>query len=201
MGRAAPQALARRERTLLSLTVNTVAENLLRTSAVILVAAPVVLLTTGAASINTVGHSTPPRPLVTVADQSSIHVEQGWARPTIGPVSTGAAYFTLTTTGKPDRLVGMATPVAASATLHETINDNGVMKMRPVAGLPLTPGKPVTLSPGGYHVMLMGLKGPLKAGDQFPLTLTFQHAAPITVTIQVRAMGMEDHMGHMNHMP
>jgi copper(I)-binding protein len=63
------------------------------------------------------------------------------------------------------------------------------MKMRPVSSIPLDPGKPVTLKPGGYHVMLTGVKGPLKPGDSFPLTLTFAHAQPITVTAKVEAMG------------
>ena len=102
---------------------------------------------------------------------------------------TGAAYFTVTANVQPDRLVGVSTPVAATAELHETINDNGVMKMRPVAAIALDPGKSVTFTPGGYHVMLVGLKSPLKAGDSFPLTLTFEHAPPITVTVKVEAVG------------
>ena len=85
------------------------------------------------------------------------------------------------------------------------------MKMRPVAAIALDPGKPVTLSPGGYHAMLMGLKSPLEAGDGFPLTLTFEDAQPITVTVKVEAVGAtgmaHDHgtMGGMQsqtgHMP
>ena len=63
------------------------------------------------------------------------------------------------------------------------------MRMRPLAGIALEPGKPVTLAPGGYHVMLMGLKAPLKQGDQFPLTLTFERAPPMTVTVNVEALG------------
>jgi periplasmic copper chaperone A len=63
------------------------------------------------------------------------------------------------------------------------------MKMRPVAALPVAPGKPVTLSPGGYHVMLMGLKQPLIKGESFPLMLTFEHASPITVRVQVENAG------------
>jgi copper(I)-binding protein len=63
------------------------------------------------------------------------------------------------------------------------------MKMRPVPSVALDTGKPVTLKPGGLHVMLMGLKAPLKAGDSFPLTLTFTHAPPLTVTVKVEAGG------------
>lgn len=139
---------------------------------------------------------------VSAADASDISLDHVWARASAGNATTGAAYLTVTDNGRPDRLVGASTPIAAMAELHETINDNGVMKMRPVAGIALEPGKPVTFAPGGYHVMLMGLKSPLKAGDSFPLTLTFEHAQPITVTAHVEAVGggTMDH-GTMQGMP
>jgi copper(I)-binding protein len=126
---------------------------------------------------------------VAAADASDISLEHVWAKASAGGVTTGAAYLTVTDNGQPDRLVGASTPAATTAEFHETINDNGVMEMRPVASIALDPGKSVTFKPGGYHVMLMGLKGPLKAGDSFPLTLTFQHAQPITVTVKVEAIG------------
>jgi copper(I)-binding protein len=127
--------------------------------------------------------------MTAAADAPGISVEHAWARPTPGAATAGAAYFTLTNNGPVDQLVGAGTPVAAAAGVHETTNDNGVMKMRPVAAVALDPGKPVTFKPGGYHVMLMGLKGALKAGGSFPLTLTFAHAQPVTVTVNVEAMG------------
>ena len=157
----------------------------MRTSSTILIAVPALLLCAGAAPVPT---QLQPRSIALVADPSNIHVEHAWARASIGAMPTSAIYFSLTDTGQPDRLVGCSTPVATSAQLHETIHDNGVMKMRPVPGLPLTPGQPVTLSPGGYHVMLMGLKAPLKQGETFPLTLTFEHAPPVTVTIAVEGI-------------
>jgi hypothetical protein len=122
------------------------------------------------------------------ADTASITCDQVWARPTAGAGTTAAAYFTLTNHGAADELVGASTPVA-SASVHETINDNGVMKMRPVASIALAPGKTVMFRPGGYHVMLTGLHAPLKAGESFPLTLTFAHAQPITVTVKVQTGG------------
>jgi hypothetical protein len=133
---------------------------------------------------------------VAAVDPSAISLEHVWARATPGTATTGAVYLTVTDNGRPDRLVGVSTPIAAMAEMHETIHDNGVMKMRPVAGgIALDPGKPVTFTPGGYHVMLTGLKSPLKAGDSFPLTLTFEHARSITVSVHVEAMGA----GGMNH--
>jgi copper(I)-binding protein len=65
---------------------------------------------------------------------------------------------------------------------------NGLMVMDAVASLPVAPGQPLILSPDGYHVMLEGLSQPLAVGEQFPLTLTFAHAAPITVTVTVQPM-------------
>jgi hypothetical protein len=125
----------------------------------------------------------------TVADSAGITCDQVWARPTAGAGTTSAAYFNLTNHGAADELVGASTPIASSTGVHETINDNGVMRMRPVASIALAPGKTVTFGPGGYHVMLTGLQAPLKAGDSFPLTLTFAHAQPITVSVKVQASG------------
>jgi copper(I)-binding protein len=119
----------------------------------------------------------------------SIQIDHPWARASAGAAKTGAAYFTITDQGQPEQLTGASTPVAASAELHESMDDMGMMKMRPMAGLALPPGKPVKLAPGGYHLMLLGLKAPLKAGDTFPLTLQFAHAPPQTVTVTVEPIG------------
>jgi copper(I)-binding protein len=127
--------------------------------------------------------------LIAAGDPSPFTIDHPWARASAGAATTGAAYFTITGTGAPDRLIGASTPVAATAELHESMADMGTMKMRPLAGLTLAPNKPVKLSPGGYHVMLTGLKAPLKQGDSFPLTLQFEHAPPMTVTIAVEPIG------------
>jgi hypothetical protein len=126
---------------------------------------------------------------VAATDASNITLEHAWARPTAGAATNAAAYFTVTDKGSPDHLVGVSTPIAATADLHETIDDNGIMKMRSVSSIALEPGKPVIFKPGSYHVMLMGLKHPLKTGDTFPLTLTFEHAQPITIAAKVEAAG------------
>jgi len=141
------------------------------------------------------------------AEADAVKVEQAWARASAGGTTTGAAYVTLIGGAQPDRLVGVTTEAAATADVHESFTENGVMKMRPVAGLPILPGQTVTLAPGGYHIMMMGLKGPLRAGQSFPLTLRFEHGQPITVDVRVRATGpgasMERPMsGHdQMHMP
>ena len=125
---------------------------------------------------------------VALADPAGIRVDHVWSRP-MPAGATGVVYLTVTNEGAPDALTGVTTPVAASAGLHESIDDHGVMKMRPVPSLAVTSDKPVTLAPGGYHIMLTGLKHALVAGTSFPLTLTFAKAGRITVTATVQAMG------------
>jgi copper(I)-binding protein len=86
--------------------------------------------------------------------------------------------------------------------------NNGVMTMRPLEkGLPIEPGKTVTLAPGGYHLMLLDLKSPLKQGDKVPVTLEFEKAGKVKLTFDVQGMGAQaptgaDHSGHdMKKMP
>ncbi len=126
-----------------------------------------------------------------------VTVQEAWARASAGPATTGAAYVTLMGADQPDGLVGASTPVAATAEVHETTNDNGVMKIRPVGPISIPPHQTVTLSPGGYHIMMMGLKQKLVAGESFPLTLNFTHTAPITVQVKVQPAGSPAPMDHM----
>ena len=127
-------------------------------------------------------------PLAAFADQSGIKVDHAWSRAAlIG--HEGIIYMTISDSGAPDTLTGVTTPVAAKADLHETIDDHGVMKMRSVATLTVAPGAPVTLAPGGYHIMLMGLKRALKEGDSFPVTLDFAKAGQVTATVTVAKAG------------
>jgi copper(I)-binding protein len=127
-------------------------------------------------------------PLAAFADEAGIHIDHVWSRAALSG-HEGVVYLTITDTGAEDTLTGVTTPVAAEATLHQSIDDHGVMKMRPVGPLPIEPGKPVTLAPGGYHIMLMGLKQTLKLGDRFPVTLTFAKAGQITATATVQNAG------------
>jgi periplasmic copper chaperone A len=137
----------------------------------------------------------PPAAVILAAD-GGVMVHDAWARASPGAATTGAAYVTLMGGSQPDQLIGASTPVAATAEVHESINDNGVMKMRPLPAVAIPAGGTVTFVPGGTHIMLTGLKQKLTAGQSFPLTLTFAHAAPVTVQVQVRGMSDHDHM-HM----
>ena len=139
-----------------------------------------------------------------VAQQASVSVSEVWARATPPGAKTGAAYLTVANQGAlPDRLVKASTPVASEAQLHTMIDDNGVMKMRPVAGIDVKAGGSVTLKPGGFHVMLMGLKQPLVEGESFPLTLTFEKAGAVATTVKVAKAGAASPGGgsQMHNMP
>lgn len=121
----------------------------------------------------------------------SLDITQPWARATPKGASTGAAYLTVTNSGSETARLGCAsTAVAAKCQIHEMAMDNGVMKMRPVeGGLEIKPGQTVTLKPGGYHIMLEGLKAPLKAGDKLEATLTANGGSSAKVDFPVAAIG------------
>src|ERR1700688_1344038 len=124
-----------------------------------------------------------------LAQAPSVQVQNAWARATTPHAMSGGIFLTLTDHGAPDHLIGVSTPAAATPQLPQSVAAQGVMKMNEVPSLDLPPGKPVELKPGGYHIMLTGLKGQLKPGDTFPVTLTFNKAPPVTVTVTVGAAG------------
>jgi len=126
-------------------------------------------------------------PLAALA--ADLKIEGGWARATPPSAPTGAAYFTVLNSGPADRLIGVSTPAAAKAEIHEMATGaNMVMTMRPLKDGAAVPAKGrLALAPGGAHVMLMRLKAPLKAGDTLPLTLRFQRAGEIKVVLPVKA--------------
>jgi periplasmic copper chaperone A len=121
----------------------------------------------------------------------SLAVTQPWARATPKGASTGAAYLSVTNTGsKAARLSCASTEAAAKCQIHEMTMSNGVMQMRPVeGGLEIKPGQTVTLKPGGYHVMLEGLKAPLKAGDKVEATFTSSDGASVKIAFPIAAIG------------
>jgi hypothetical protein len=121
----------------------------------------------------------------------SLDVTQPWARATPKGASTAAAYMTVTNSGsQAARLSCASTAAAATCQIHEMAMSNGVMKMRPVeGGLEIKPGQTVTLKPGGYHVMLEGLKAPLKAGDKVEATLTSSDGGSVKVEFPIAAIG------------
>jgi hypothetical protein len=132
-----------------------------------------------------------------VAQAVGVSAQDAWARASAGPTGTGAAYVMLMGGAQDDQLVGVSTPVAATAEAHQTLSENGVMKMRPAPVVAIPAGGMVMFAPEGTHIMLTGLKHPLVAGQDFPMTLRFAHAAPVTVTVTVRPLGRAAPMGDM----
>jgi periplasmic copper chaperone A len=120
-----------------------------------------------------------------------LKISAPWARATPKGAAVGGGYMTITNTGTtPDRLVGGSTDVAGKFEIHEMKMDNGVMKMRPVeGGLEIKPGQTVQLDPGGYHIMLMGMKQQLKEGEHFKATLDFEKAGKVDVDFTVAGIG------------
>lgn len=123
-----------------------------------------------------------------LAQGGDVVIKDVWARATPGGAQTAAVYATLESPAG-DRLTGASTPAAQKAELHQMTMHGNVMEMRPVAGLDLPPGQPVTLKPGGYHLMLTGLAKPLVAGTSFPLTLDFAKAGARQLTVSVAGIG------------
>ncbi len=121
---------------------------------------------------------------LSLAQAPAVKVEGAWARATVqGQRGTGA--FMNLTAPQSLRLVGVSSPVAGVAEVHEMKMEGDVMRMRAVAGLDLPAGKAVQLKPGGYHLMLMDLKQPLQKDTQIPVTLILQNAQGQTSQLQV----------------
>ncbi len=119
-----------------------------------------------------------------------LKIHGAWARARIGQAPNSAAYMTIMNMGDTeDRLLEAASPAARAVELHEHTSVDGVMRMRPVSGGIVIAGSgKTTLKPGGYHVMLIDLTDDFEAGSSFPLTLTFEQAGTVTLTVPVRSL-------------
>lgn len=118
-----------------------------------------------------------------------VDVENTWARATAAGQKVGGAYLTLKGGSRPDRLIGASAAVAERVELHSMSMDGDVMRMRQVDAIEVPAGQQVELKPGGLHLMLMGLKQALPAGNRFPLKLRFERAGEVTVEMKVQAAG------------
>jgi periplasmic copper chaperone A len=127
----------------------------------------------------------------TAGKQGEIVIGHPWARATAPGTTNGAAYMALKNQGTTDdRLLTASTPIATKTDIHEHRMDQGMMMMRPVqGGLELKAGAAADFSPGQYHLMLIGLKEPLRQGSTFPMTLTFAKAGSIVVHVLVQGPG------------
>ena len=139
------------------------------------------LLLTAAALLSlTACERQPAEPKVEVAD-AVVQLPAVSGRP-------GVAYFTLTSNNEPTRLVSVTSPRVERIELHETVEENGVSRMRPLENATFENGA-LTFETGGKHAMLFGIDPELRAGDTVPLTFTFDPVSPVTVEAEVRAFG------------
>lgn len=119
----------------------------------------------------------------------ALEIGHPWARETPASAKTGAAFFKVTNTGtEPDRLIAIETEAAEKVEIHESIDQQGVARMRPVGAVELPPGQQTALQPGGYHLMLIGLKEPLAEGMRLPAVLVFEKAGKLSVEFAVESM-------------
>jgi len=121
--------------------------------------------------------------------KGELEIENAWARATPPGAAVAGGYFAIRNKGAvADRLVGVSSPASARVEIHEMAMEKDVMRMREVKGIDVPAKKSVELKPGGYHLMLIELKAPLKPGDKLPLTLRFEKAGEVKAEIAVGAM-------------
>jgi copper(I)-binding protein len=123
-----------------------------------------------------------------LADAVEIH--HPWARATAPSAANGAAFMRIyNTTETADRVVAASANVSKTVELHTHIMDGDIMRMREVEAIDVPAGGAADLEPGGLHIMFLGLDAPLKEGETFPLTLTFENAGDVTVDVAISGPG------------
>ena len=121
------------------------------------------------------------------AAEPGIKVEDPWVRITFGQNRATAGYMALVDqSGKGNTLVGLEMADGAKAEIHETVMEGDIVKMRMVKSLPIPPGGKAELTPTGGHIMVMGLKGPLKVGETLPMKLKFADGTEMMAYFAVR---------------
>ena len=121
-----------------------------------------------------------------VAAQAQVTVKDAWVRATVAQQKATGAFMQLQS-AQDAKLISAQSPVAGLVEVHEMSMDGGVIKMRAVPSLALPAGKAVDLKPGGYHVMLMDLKGQVKDGDTVPVTLVVEGKDGKRQNIEIKA--------------
>jgi len=129
--------------------------------------------------------------LAGAAAHAQVTVDKPWVRTTVAQQTTTAAYLTITS-AQGGKLVSASSPVAAAVDVHEMKMAGDMMKMRAVDALALPAGKPVEFKPNGYHLMMTGLKAPVKAGDVVPIKLVVEDAKGKRETVDVKATARQN---------
>ena len=129
--------------------------------------------------------------LLATAAHAQVTVDKPWVRTTVAQQTTSAGYLTITSV-QGGKLVSASSPVAAAVDVHEMKMEGDLMKMRMVDALPLPAGQAVEFKPNGYHLMMTGLKAPVKAGDVVPLKLIVEDAKGKRETLEVKATARQN---------
>ncbi|MYN14420.1 copper chaperone PCu(A)C [Pusillimonas sp. TS35] len=128
---------------------------------------------------------------------AQVSVEDAWVRGTVSGQQATGVFMTLKS--KTDaKLVAADSPIAGTVEIHEMAMDGNVMKMRQIPSLALPAGQTVMLKPGGYHIMLLDLKQPIKAGEKIPVSLVVEAASGKRETLQIEAAAQELGGGNMH---
>ena len=133
-----------------------------------------------------------------VVHAQEVTIREPWVRGTVPGQKATGAFMQLTAT-ESATLVAVESPVAGTVQIHEMKMENDVMKMRAIPRLDLPAGKAIDLKPGGYHVMLMDLKQPLKKGEAVPISLRFEGKDKTFKTIELKAQVRELGAGPQQH--
>ena len=136
------------------------------------------------------------------AGQPEVKVDAPWVRATV-PGQTAAGLFMILYTDTPVKLVSGSAEIAEAIEIHTMVIEDDIMKMRQVEALDILPQHPVALAPGGFHIMLMGLKRQIKAGDELPVSLVFQTADGAKTTVDfvapAQALGVKETRDPAHH--
>jgi periplasmic copper chaperone A len=121
----------------------------------------------------------------------SLHIDHPWAIATPNGAKVGAGYLKITNAGtQPDRLIALTSPAARKVTLHGSVKEGDVVKMRTLdKGIEIKPGETVELKPEGAHIMFEGLRAPLLEAGRVTVTLVFEKAGSIDVDYAIEPMG------------
>lgn len=131
------------------------------------------------------------------AKAGSLQIENAYTRATVPGQQVAGGFMKIENKGTADQLISASSPVSGEVQLHEMAMDGNVMKMRQVKDIPVPAGGYVELKPGGLHLMFMGIKAPLAAGESIPVKLKFAKAGEVEVKFPVNAMGAQG--GAMKH--
>lgn len=123
------------------------------------------------------------------AESANLEVSGGFLRASPGMAKIGAGFVTITSRADADRLLGFRSPACARPELHTHVMDNGMMRMRQVEAIKVPAGGSTVLGPGGLHLMFIDLTAPLVEGEEVPVTLIFEQAGEIEITLPVKAAG------------